>query len=223
MYKQIKALVDYLGLPEPLNKLLPPCSTLTLQHLPVLDLHYLAMTNQAVELMLSSPLAFQSYNGVNTWPANAAYFYLRAQKDGACPVGVDVYAVGGGTLADPSNNPAAWTPDAEGRYSISIGYDVSAMKLSGLHSTPLGTSALASSTSLQAVCTANAGYNSDISPVDQCFGHYIEAALKAAISGIALSSLSGRTAQRVQLKCVSASYSGPYGSPRSANLWVIHR
>lgn len=110
VYNKFKALVDYLDLPGHVHQLLPPVELVTLKQLPVLDLHYHALAQQADYFMLNST-AFTS-NGA--WRIKAAYFFVGATVDRNERLqSIQVYAVGGGRLAEPAHAPknaAMWAP-----------------------------------------------------------------------------------------------------------------
>lgn len=97
LFEKFEALADYLNLPRPLHKLLPPVDLISLRHLSVLDLYYYAMAKQAVDVMLDSTAYTRS-----SLDSDAAYFFISSkQQAGLNPGRVDdisVYALGGPAL-----------------------------------------------------------------------------------------------------------------------------
>jgi hypothetical protein len=79
VFDKFKALVDYLSLPDPAHKLLPPPESIPIGRLPVLDLHFHAMAKQAVDVMLGSDF-YVSGRSNSTWTAKAAYFMLMSKR-----------------------------------------------------------------------------------------------------------------------------------------------
>jgi hypothetical protein len=52
VFDKFKALVDYLDLPDPVHKLLPPMELTTIERLPVLDLRCYVLAKQAVDVLI---------------------------------------------------------------------------------------------------------------------------------------------------------------------------
>lgn len=243
VYNKLAELVDYLDLPDPVQQLLPSLSMISIQHLPVLDLHYYALSRQAVDLMLNST-AF-TISSSSTWKSNAAYFFVSARETDGQLSGVSVYAVGGGNLQEPS-----WAcTDLQGsaNSNIDAGRDLTAVLLNPRSSCTMTSSVTSSfpgsietdagkSNSRQQqqqqpeslpfwdVARTDSSNGSvlvkGISQNHKCFGCHLEALMTKATEGICSFGRSGGV--RAACGCVEHRAGGYMYEVGVANLWVVY-
>lgn len=221
------ALVDYLGISDPVQKLLPPIGSIPAGHMPVADLQYLALAKEALELMRGSTV----YASM-TWKAKAAFFFVSTKEVKGQLAGVSVYAVGGGDLHARStalSAPDSWAPASPDNNtasgSVKAGVDLSATLLSM-------NGACGGSMQLHEVCRADCsngkGIVKGVSQHHTCLGAHLASLLGCAGKLTANKDGGSAASTSVHTKCVtcSAEY---YYSPRSSTkdshcfyMWVMY-
>jgi hypothetical protein len=97
---KLQALVDYLDIPDPVLQLLPPFRIISLQHLPVLDLHYYALAKQPMTLTQLN--SFHNHQQQHMEVQCSLLIFVSTKEVDRQLSGVSVHAVGGGNLQEPS-------------------------------------------------------------------------------------------------------------------------
>jgi hypothetical protein len=219
--------------PDPVQQLLPPISIISLQHLPVLDLHYYALAKQAVNLILSST-AFTTTSS-STWKSNAAYFFVSTKEVAGQLSGVSVYAVGGGNLKEP-NWARTNLQQGSAACNIDAGCDLSAVLLGQQdRSVPAAAAAAVAQPVAPLLqrpeglpfwdvargdCSNGSVMVKGISRNHKCFGRQLQSLLIEAVSGIG--SGSSTEAVKVSSGCVEYRAAAYVYEVGEANLWVVH-
>lgn len=237
VYDKLQTLIWYLDIPDPVQQLLPPLSLVSLQHLPVLDLHYYAMAKQAVDTMLSST-AFVSSSSSGTWKTNAAYFFVSVKEVEGLLVGVSVYSVGGGNLAEPSWACRDLQMPTNCSCNTDAGRDLTAVLLNptdsnvtnstgSKHSSTSGVVQLPEGVSFWDVagadCSNGRGLVKGISQHHKCFGCHMAALMAEAVSGIVAGGSHGNASSlRAACGCVEHRAAGYLYEVGVASLWVVY-
>jgi hypothetical protein len=108
--KKLQALIDYLMLPDPVTKYLPPRSKVPLMYVSVLDLHCQAAANYAVQTILSSTAFSAPSVSRDVTNHRAAFLYVSMVADDTCLVKVQVCVV----RVARSGPLSSWKPSSKG-------------------------------------------------------------------------------------------------------------
>jgi hypothetical protein len=231
VYDKLQTLICYLDIPDPVQQLLPPLSLISLQHLPVLDLHYYAMAKEAVDTMLYST-AFVNSSSSGTWKTNAAYFFVSVKEVEGLLVGVSVYSVGGGNLAEPSWACRDLQMPTNCSCNTDAGRDLTAVLLRPTDSIGSEDSSTSGVVELPegvsfwdvagADCSNGRGLVKGISQHHKCFGCHMAALMAEVVSGIAGASHGNASSLRAACGCVEHRAAGYVHEVGVASLWVVY-
>lgn len=183
---KLQQVLEYLSIPGTVLDYLPAKDSISLRHMGVLDLHFEAAAQQAVELMLGSS-SFSSSG--STGSSSSAFFCVRMREEVSSHYDLPVFALSGGNLSKwrRSVSPAAG-PGA----NFTAGHPAQAVELPQGQSGTSSSSSVGGSIRARDMVKAPAEYGKGVSAKEHSsLFERITSALRSAVAEVPINGRTG--------------------------------